>query len=161
MRGWTPHTQIHTLTRSHHHHRGLDLSSWGSPWVQPSETMGAGWSWKEGLNDDVVKHLSASDRALDRLNLIPYHYRITLTAAILWLSIDTVPNLFPPSYWFSHPETVCSQRTVNYRAFYRELHLRRKLNRDTGDMHHSRTLPQTAVRNWTLRAVFSPFNHTH
>lgn len=50
------------------------------PWIEPSEAVGAEWSGKEGLNYGVVKHLSASDRALDRLNLIPCHYRITLTA---------------------------------------------------------------------------------
>lgn len=114
---------------------------------------------KEGLNDGVVKHLSASDRALDRLNLIPCHYRITLTATIVWLSIDTVPNPSPPSYWFSHPETVCSQRAVNYRAFYRELHLHRKLYRDTDVTDLSRSLPETIVRNWTFGALFSHFRH--
>lgn len=67
----------------------------------------------------------------------PCHYRITLTAAAAPTrpSIDTVPNLLPPSYWFSHPETACSQRAVNYRVFYRELHLHRKLYQDTGVIH--------------------------
>ena len=48
--------------------------------------LGTKWSGKEGLNDGVVKHLSASDRALDIPDRIPCHYRITLTAALLWLS---------------------------------------------------------------------------
>lgn len=48
--------------------------------------VGTAWSGKEGLNDGVVKHLSASDRALDIPDRIPCHYRITLTAALLWLS---------------------------------------------------------------------------
>lgn len=94
--------------------------------------LGTKWSGKEGLNDGVVKHLSASDRALDIPDRIPCHYRITLTAALLWLSWEAVPNPSPPAYWFSRPETVCSQRAVNYWAFYRELHLHWKLYRDTG-----------------------------
>lgn len=65
----------------HTHEYAHSQTSRDGPWIEPSEMLRAGSNGKEGLNCGVVKHLSASDGALDRLNLIPCHYRITLTAA--------------------------------------------------------------------------------
>ncbi len=58
-----------------------------------------------------------------------HHFRISLTAASPWLNRKATLNTSPPSYWFSRPETLCPQRPLNYRPFYRELHQCWKLQR--------------------------------